>query len=313
MDPKTTIITASQKQGRNLFCEILIFLLVYAVSYLGNLLLTALLLEWFYLPDFGSQIDFAALTDPLEIVARIMALPYFSVMMLFSTAATILVVILFCRFLQKRSWGSMGLSRRNAFPYYIRGYFWGAVALSVPVAVCVLAGAGSFTAGDPTSPSTILLFFLAYLIQGASEEILCRGYFMNSIARRYPMWVAVLVSSVVFAWMHMPNNGLSLVALLDLTLFGVFAALVTIRTGSVWFASGFHSAWNFFQGNIFGVKVSGMDMYASLFRFVPDPAKAWLNGGDFGIEGSLLSPAFTAAMILFLLFRDRRKTQKIRR
>ena len=83
MDSQNTSVTTSRKPGRNLLCEILLFLLVYAVSYIGNLLLTALMLEWFYLPKFGSLIDLTALTDPLEIVARVMALPYFSVMMLY--------------------------------------------------------------------------------------------------------------------------------------------------------------------------------------------------------------------------------------
>jgi len=61
--------------------------------------------------------------------------------------------------------------------------------------------------------------------------------------------------------------------------------LITIRTGSVWYASGFHSAWNFFQGNFYGIKVSGMDMNGSVLYFVSDPSRAYLNGGEFGIVG----------------------------
>lgn len=199
----------SPKPGRNLLCEILIFVFVYAIGYLANLLVTAVALEGIYIPNFGNPLDFALLADPNSIVTQMMSLPYIPVIMLFSTAGTVLVVILFCRIIQKRSWGSIGLSRKGAFSHYFWGFAGGFLAISLAVAASVVVKSGCFGAGDKAPALLIALFLLGYLIQGASEEILCRGYFMNSVARRYPMWVAVVTSSVLFAWLHLPNNGVS--------------------------------------------------------------------------------------------------------
>lgn len=308
---ENTLTSPKKKPGRNLLCEILIFFIVFAVCSLGNLLIVIALLECFFIPLFGGLADAGASSNPMEVVNSVLALPHFSIMMLFGTAATILVAILFCKIIQKRSWKSIGLSRQNAFSNYICGAIFGAITISLIVAICAVTGAGFFTNEETSSVLIIALFLLAYLIQGASEEILCRGYFMYSVARRYPMWVAVMISSIMFALLHMPNNGISLIALLNLFLFGVFAAVVTIRTGSIWYASGFHSAWNFVQGNFYGIKVSGMDMHGSLLHFTFEPSKAYLNGGAFGIEGGLLCTAFLIIGILFFLRQIQKDTSKV--
>lgn len=305
---KNRAASPPQKPGKNLLCEILLFLLVFAVSSLGNLLIMIPLCEYFLLSSLGDFTYFAVSGDPLKIMEEILSSPSFFIMMLLSTAATIAVVILFCRIFQKRSWSSMGLSVPHAFPHYIRGILFGTLSICLLAGICIITGAGYLGNGSEYSTSNMFLFLLAYLIQGASEELLCRGYFMNSIARRHPMWLAVVTNAVFFALLHIPNSGVSAVAFLNLFLFGVLAALVTIQTGSIWYACGFHSAWNFVQGNVFGIKVSGMDMNCSLFRFVSTPSKAYLNGGDFGLEGGLLCTILFAATILFFLYQMGRNT-----
>ena len=293
--------SSGKKTGKNLLCEILTFVGVFTVCTLGNLLLMIMLSEQFLIPLSADIIDTSFSGDPTAITTRVLSLPYFPILMLFSTTATIAIVILFCKLIQKRSWNSIGLSRKHAFSQYIQGYLFGGIAISAAVAVCVVTRAGSFADFEKAPFSVIILFLIGYLIQGASEELLCRGYFMYSVARRYPMWIAVVSSSVLFALLHIPNNGVSIRAFLNLFLFGVFAALLTLRTGSIWYASGFHSAWNFFQGNFYGIKVSGMDMHGSLFSFISNPSKAYLNGGDFGMEGGFLCTVLLLIGIIILL------------
>ena len=293
--------SSGKETGRNLLCEILTFWSVFAICTLGNLLIMILLSERFLIPLSAYIIDTSSPGDSTAIINAVLSLPCFPILILFSTTATIAVVILFCKLIQRRSWNSIGLSRKHAFSHYVRGYFFGGIAISVAVAVCVVTGAGSFVDFDHAPFSIIALFLIGYLIQGASEELLCRGYFMYSVARRYPMWIAVVSSSVLFALLHMPNNGVSINAFLNLFLFGVFTALLTLRTGSIWYASGFHSAWNFFQGNLYGIKVSGMDMHGSLLSFISNPSKTYLNGGDFGMEGGFLCTALLIVGIFILL------------
>lgn len=293
--------SSGKETGRNLLCEILTFWSVFAICTLGNLLIMILLSERFLIPLSADIIDTSSPGDSTAIINAVLSLPYFPILILFSTTATIAVVILFCKLIQKRSWNSIGLSRKHVFSHYVQGYFLGGIAISAAVAVCMITGAGSFADFNQTPFSIIGLFLIGYLFQGASEELLCRGYFMYSVARRHPMWVAVVSSSVLFALLHMPNNGVSINAVLNLFLFGVFMALLTLRTGSIWCASGFHSAWNFFQGNFYGINVSGMAMHGSLLSFIPNPSKPYLNGGDFGMEGGFLCTALLIVGIFILL------------
>ena len=121
-----------------------------------------------------------------------------------------------------------------------------------------------------------------------------RGYLMTALARKNRVWVSILCSAAMFSAMHLLNFGISAPALGNLFLFGIFAGLYFLWRGNLWGAAALHSAWNFTQGNLFGVCVSGNAPSVSLLqpRFVPQ--QAWLNGGAFGPEGG-------AAVTLVLL------------
>ena len=98
------------------------------------------------------------------------------------------------------------------------------------------------------------------------------------------------VQAVLFAVAHQQALG-SPVALLNLVLFAVLAALWALRQGSLWGVIGFHAAWNWVQGNVAGIAVSGNEAPGgALVRLVPDGPAA-LSGGAFGAEGSLVVTA----------------------
>jgi membrane protease YdiL (CAAX protease family) len=133
---------------------------------------------------------------------------------------------------------------------------------------------------------------LGFLLQGLSEELLCRGYFMVSLAARQRLIVAVVVSSLAFAALHLANASVLDVplALPNLFLFGVFTGVYMLKRGSIWGVCAIHSLWNFAQGNIFGIKVSGSTQLPSLLQ-VSAPNDTWqstlINGGNFGLEGGI--------------------------
>lgn len=68
-----------------------------------------------------------------------------------------------------------------------------------------------------------------------------------------PLCVGIVVNSIVFALLHMANTGISLLALLNLFLFGVFMSVYMVRRGNLWGACAIHAVWNFVQGNVFGL------------------------------------------------------------
>ena len=139
------------------------------------------------------------------------------------------------------------------------------------------------------------------MIQGMAEEVLCRSYFLVSIGRRYPMWVAVLLNALFFAALHLANNGISVLAFVNLTLFGIFASVYFIKRGNIWGIGAIHSIWNFVQGNFYGIRVSGIETSCTVFDSVSVDGRAWMNGGAFGLEGGLAVTIVLVAATLLML------------
>ena len=219
---------------------------------------------------------------------------------LFCTIASIIVCLLFCRVIQKRSLYSVGFDKHGFIKEYLLGLGTGAVMLCLTVGgVLALKGGSIGLAGN--TGFIILLYAAGYMIQGAAEEILCRGYFMTSFARRHPLWLSILLSSVMFGLLHIFNDGFGLLPFINITLVGICFALLTVRRGNLWIACAAHSVWNFLQGNFFGISVSGTSLSESVFR-VDLEGSTLLTGGAFGIEGSIVTTVVMVAAILLILF-----------
>lgn len=209
--------------------------------------------------------------------------------------ATILIII-YCRFIEKRSLYSMGFNRKKAFLDYIIGLAVGFGMFSVCVLISVLTGSlqyDGFVLGNGIW--LLLCFFIGFVIQGMSEEVILRGYFMMSVAAKNSILLAVIANSVIFALMHLTNPGVSLLGVVNLILFGLFASVYTLKMNSIWGICAIHSIWNFAQGNIFGIRVSGMETKVSLFSFLQKGTSTLINGGAFGLEGGL---AVTVVLLL---------------
>ncbi|MBR7082182.1 MAG: CPBP family intramembrane metalloprotease, partial [Oscillospiraceae bacterium] len=174
------------------------------------------------------------------------------------------------------------------------------IMISAAVGIGVLTGAYRFERGT-VSVSVLALYMVGFIVQGMSEEVVCRGYLMVSISRKNPVWLAVLLSSLVFAVLHLGNPGVSLLAFINLVLFGVIFAVYILKRGNIWGACALHSFWNFFQGNVFGISVSGSGVTDSPLIARAQGAELW-SGGAFGIEGSLCVTIVGIAALLILVF-----------
>ena len=221
-------------------------------------------------------------------------------------AVTIAAVILFCKWSQKRKVWTLGFRKSGWFREYLVGALVGFLMFTLVFLLSVLTGSVTLRFNEevlkPQSLIFLILFFAGFLIQGMSEEVLFRGYFLISLGRKKNnLWMAVIVSALLFAAAHLLNNGISLMAFLNLTLFGIFAGVYFLKRGNIWGIGAMHALWNFTQGNIWGVSVSGMDMGPSLFKSVSNADLSFLNGGSFGLEGSIFATAVLAAGILVLL------------
>ncbi len=206
---------------------------------------------------------------------------------LFATSATIAACFVYCRVIEKRSWISLGFTKRGALGEYAAGLGIGLALFGGAVAFCVATGKLTLTVNPSPAVGMILLYFVGYVIQGMSEEILCRGYLMVSMQRGCPLWKAVLTNALLFMALHIFNPGITPLALLNLALFGIFASLYTLRRGSLWGIGAIHTVWNFAQGNLFGISVSGMSGNPSLLTSTISEGGDLIHGGAFGMEGGI--------------------------
>lgn len=226
----------------------------------------------------------------------------FTLFTLLLTVTLILIPILYCTILERRPLESLGLSSAGWFREYVVGFLLGLVMLSIALGICILFGCASMK-WEGSNPVLILAFLFGYLIQGMSEEVFCRGFLLQTLSICNPPWFAVLISSLFFASLHLFNRGITFLSFINLLLFGVFASTYMWRRGSIWGIAALHSAWNFTQGNLFGIPVSGLSSGPSILQAVLlDSGHIW-NGGVFGLEGGLAVTIvlFTFTLLLFMI------------
>lgn len=137
--------------------------------------------------------------------------------------------------------------------------------------------------GDWTSLLAGLVLFISV---GYGEELLCRGYIQHKLLRLGPVG-ALFVTAGLFSALHLFNPHLSLIAMANLLLAGTFMGAAMYATGSLWMAIGIHITWNWVQGSVLGISVSGQEI-SSLLVTTVSPGRDLLTGGAFGAEASLL-------------------------
>lgn len=230
---------------------------------------------------------------------------------LLSTVLTAVIVILYCKLIERRSFYSMGFVKKNAVPSYLIGLAAGFAMFSATLLISYLAGAVKYVGTDMYNVGIYVLYCVGWIFQGAEEEIVCRGYFMPSLSIKMPLWAAVLISSLFFSLMHLFNTGFNLIVLVNLTLTGIMFAVFAIRFDNLWVCCAIHSIWNLVQGNFYGLPVSGMYTGPSVFRFeLPEVSELW-TGGAFGLEGSLSETIVMVVVIAAVTFIPKKKAKPI--
>ncbi len=226
---------------------------------------------------------------------------------LFCTIFGTIISIIYCRFVEARHLSSMGMRRKKAGLHYIQGLGVGFVMISAAALLSALFGITEITRCKSADMGVIGLMLGGFLIQGMSEEFIFRGYLMNTLGGRHNPWVAVIISSAAFSLAHIANPGFNLFIFFNLTLFGVFAALYMIAFDDIWGACAIHSIWNFTQGSFYGISVSGTGKTESIFRTVAASEAKLLTGGDFGIEGSIITTLVLIVSSILVLIKIKKQ------
>lgn len=142
----------------------------------------------------------------------------------------------------------------------------------------------------------LLVFFIQMISVGFYEEVMARGYLIPNITEGFTFGnitpqkaaiIAVIISSVFFGIAHAGNPNATITAVINIILAGVMLAVPFIITGRLALPIGLHFSWNFFQGGIFGFRVSGKEVRNSIFQ-IQQGGPDWWTGGAFGPEAGLI-------------------------
>jgi len=154
----------------------------------------------------------------------------------------------------------------------------------------------------------ILISILLFSIVAIVEETLFRGYILKNFMLSFNKYIALIISSVLFALMHGFNPNMDWFSYLNLFLAGILLGVSYIYTKNLWFPIALHFSWNLFQ-TLFGFNVSGQDFYSLIeFRITE---QNMINGGDFGFEGSFLSIIAQLLVIALVIFHYNKKSNQI--
>jgi membrane protease YdiL (CAAX protease family) len=207
--------------------------------------------------------------------------------------AVTLSVFLARRFLDKRSFSSLGLQLDR----------WTAVDILAGIVITFFMmgfiyliewGVGWLTFDGfawETDPVLTVLggtvgMFIVFIFVGWNEELLSRGYHLQTLASGLNLFWGVVISSAIFGLLHLGNPNATWVSAAGIFFAGLFLAYGYLTTRQLWLPIGLHIGWNFFEGVVFGFPVSGLDIYR-LLRITVEGPELW-TGGAFGPEAGLV-------------------------
>jgi len=222
------------------------------------------------------------------------------ILSLFGLAGTCLTVCVFHCGVGRESFQSMGFYKPGMIRELATGMVLGAVILSLGFALLLLSGEIRIVSSSLELKKIFLLVIL-YVAVAVNEELLFRGYILNNLMKSFSRGLALFITSISFSLIHLGNSHYSLISFLNILLVGVLLGLPYIYTKSLWIPVALHFSWNFFQGGVWGFHVSGNTIYYSI-NVQTKTSDNYLNGGDFGFEGSLLC-AIIQLIAIFLLWR----------
>jgi len=280
-------LAQTKSKGHGIWLDLLLVILFYMIEQILICIPLVPVMLYKYMTDPKYQISGNHTSTIFDNATLILEDPLVTLTMLFGTIFMIITIIIYATKIEKWPMAALGITKEKMGIRYLIGAGIGFATFSFAVLFCKVTGAIDITLSNDKMKFYIPLFVLAWMIQGFSEEILCRGWLMVSIGRKYKTITAIIVNSIVFAALHLLNSGLTVLAIINLFLFGVLASIIYLITENIWMVAAVHTVWNLVQGNFYGIKVSGSSLVTSIFESTLVADKSILNGGDFGLEGGL--------------------------
>jgi membrane protease YdiL (CAAX protease family) len=181
-------------------------------------------------------------------------------------------------------------------------------ALLLVAILGVLAAVGSYRIVGIGDASRLAKAGAEMLLVALAEEIVFRGVLFRIPERALGTRVALVLSGVLFALAHLPNENITVLAVANTAVAGLVFAAAYLVTRRLWLPVGFHFAWNFLSDAVFSLPTSGHPAKGLLLGRVSGPE--WLSGGAYGVEASAVTLAALAAATVLLMLLARMRGQR---
>ncbi len=216
----------------------------------------------------------------------------------------VLIASLIMARFERRSLADYGLPFRFIFgKLFWTGALWGFVMLSFIVAM--MGATHAYALGSLAMPPLDIVKYalgwaLAFLMVGFFEEFVARGYLQFTLTTGMGFWPAAVITSTLFACAHSFNPGENWVGVVEIILIAIFLCVALRRTGNLWFAIGWHMAFDWGESFFYSTPNSGFQATGHMLKASLMGSK-WLSGGSVGPEASVFDLIVTIAGILLLL------------
>jgi uncharacterized protein len=316
----------STHEGRlRAFWRLLLQFVVYSLLPLPFAILTVIV----FARSRGVSLEGTTLLGPGSNVERMMlgSPVLLLVTQVILSLGTVASVWLATRFLDRRPFVSLGLRlNRDWWLDLGFGMVLGAL-LMVGIFLTEWAAGwvtitGTLQTAKPSQPFGLVILFpiLLFVAVGVGEELLSRGYQLKNMAEglnfsvigaRVSVLLALFLSSSVFGLLHVLNPNTTAISTINIAVAGLLLGAGYVLTGQLAISIGLHITWNFFQGNVFGFPVSGLDLVSTTFIATEQSGPRLWTGGAFGPEGGLLDPVASFVGIVLIVLWVRRRYGKV--
>ena len=216
-----------------------------------------------------------------------------TIVMFFTLLGTLAVLWLFMKYVDKEPFINLGFDLKNRKKDIVFGFLVGLFIMSFGYTILLFLDEISFVKLN-INLYEIFISTLLFIFVAIAEEVMFRGYILRNLMLSFNKYIALIISSLLFALLHLGNPNMTWFSFLNISLAGVFLGLSYIYTKNLWFPIALHLSWNLFQ-TLIGFKVSGQESYSIIEINIKE--NNLINGGEFGFEGSILSVIF---MLVFI-------------
>jgi membrane protease YdiL (CAAX protease family) len=224
--------------------------------------------------------------------------------------SSVVSIFLFRKFVDRKSFASLGFTTKGHWHEMIAGFFLAPALIGIGLIFLYITKHLEWDY-NAFNPQTFSIDAGTLMILAFSEELLFRGYVLSNLMESFNKWVALIISAVLFALFHLGNPGISTIPFMSIFLAGILFGINYIYTRNLWFSILLHFSWNFFQGPLYGFKVSGIHFSSLLQTELKGDIS--ITGGDFGFEGSFVATALLLIAVLgfYLLYEKKFRVKSL--